>query len=152
MISQLYFYPVQLCRKEYARGQGFWCVLYDDLVSNIQFNVDCMFSYLAIYPAAGRLPAEEGMDRLKSLRRQLSMKYDNTTEKYLELPDSTHTLLHTEPIASIPFLFSLAIAVLSATCLLLVLVNEWSDGQDGNFLDVPTGVSTGVRGAQYCGK
>lgn len=70
----------------------------------------------------------------------------------MTLPASTHTLLHTEPINSVAFLFSLGIAALSASCLLLVLANELSKGQQGNLLDVPTGVSSGVRGAQFCGK
>jgi len=69
----------------------------------------------------------------------------------MSLPESTHTLLITEKIISIPFLFSLGIACLSATCLLLVLLNELNKGQSGNFLDVPGGVGGSVRGAQFCG-
>ncbi|KAL7518261.1 hypothetical protein ACHAWX_003107 [Stephanocyclus meneghinianus] len=88
---------------------------------------------------------------INSTERKLSKDFDSqANEQYMTLPASTHTLLHTEPINSVAFLFSLGIAVLSASCLLLVLANEMSKGQKGNLLDVPTGVSTGVRGAQYC--
>jgi hypothetical protein len=70
----------------------------------------------------------------------------------MDLPASTHTLLHTEPIFSFPFLFSLGIAVLSALCLVLVLVSELKPGESGNWLDVPTGITTSVKVAQYCGE
>lgn len=90
---------------------------------------------------------------MNSPERKLPKDIDSqANEQYMTLPASTHTLLHTEPINSVAFLFSLGIAVLSASCLLLVLANEMSKGQNGNLLDVPTGVSTGVRGAQYCGE
>lgn len=70
----------------------------------------------------------------------------------MDLPASTHTLLHTEPVCSFPFFFSLGIAVLSALCLILVLVSELKPGESGNWLDVPTGITTSVRVAQYCGE
>jgi hypothetical protein len=73
-------------------------------------------------------------------------------DTHIELPASTHTLLHTEPICSIAFLFSLGIAVLSSLCLILVLISEFKQGESGNLLDVPTGISSSVRAAQYCGK
>ena len=102
------------------------------------------------FPVAQEQP--QGTESLSLLRRQLSRNYDNNNEKYVGLPASTHTMLHTEQITSIPFLFSLGVAILAASCLLLVLVNELSNAQKGNILDVPTGVSSGVRGAQFCGK
>jgi len=73
-------------------------------------------------------------------------------DQYMELPASTLTLLHTEPIFSIAFLFSLGIATLSAMCLILVLVSEFQGGEEGNWLDVPTGISSSVLAAQYCGE
>eukprot|EP00804_Cyclotella_cryptica_P003412 CCRYP_018561-RA/>CCRYP_018561-RA protein AED:0.21 eAED:0.21 QI:122/0.81/0.75/1/0.54/0.58/12/0/862 len=91
-------------------------------------------------------------ERISYMKRKIANEYDNqANEQYMTLPTSTHTLLHTEPIFSVAFIFSLGIAALSASCLLLVLVNEMSKGQQGNLLDVPTGVSSGVRGAQFCG-
>ncbi len=70
----------------------------------------------------------------------------------MSLPESTHTLLITEKILSIPFAFAVGVACLSFSCLLLVLLNELSKGQNGNLLSVPGGVGPGVRGAQFCGE
>lgn len=93
------------------------------------------------------------MENTSSIKREQGSDYDNkANDECMTLPASTHTLLHTEPINSIAFLFSLGIAALSVSCLLLVLANELSKGQKGNLLDVPTSVSSGVRGAQFCGK
>ncbi|KAL7519551.1 hypothetical protein ACHAWX_004352 [Stephanocyclus meneghinianus] len=92
------------------------------------------------------------MENTSSIKREQGSDYDNkANDEWMTLPASTHTLLHTEPINSIAFLFSLGIAALSVSCLLLVLANELSKGQKGNLLDVPTSVSSGVRGAQFCG-
>ena len=89
-------------------------------------------------------------ERSKTIQRKPSNAYDEI--KYIDLPASTHTLLHTEPICSVAFLFSLSVAVLSAMCLTLVLISEFKEGQDGNLLDVPTGITPSVRAAQYCGE
>mmetsp|Transcript_21224 Transcript_21224/g.42271 ORF Transcript_21224/g.42271 Transcript_21224/m.42271 type:complete len:529 (+) Transcript_21224:97-1683(+) len=72
-------------------------------------------------------------------------------ENYMSLPASTHTLLITETLLSVSFVFALGIACLSAACLSLVLLNELSKGQKGNVLSIPGGVGAGVRGAQFCG-
>ncbi len=83
----------------------------------------------------------------------VSFLEENTTnENYMSLPESTHTLLVTEAILSVSFLFAVGIACISAACLLLVLLNELSKGQKGNLLNIPGGVGTGVRGAQFCGE
>ena len=48
---------------------------------------------------------------------------DEDDEGYITLPESTHTLLHTQPMNSLPFAFSVGIALLSISCLVLVLWN-----------------------------
>lgn len=65
----------------------------------------------------------------------------------LTLPESTHTLLFTEPIHSKAFLFSLAIASLSIMCLLLALTNKvvTLDGMR----EIPGNVGHTVKIAQF---
>jgi len=71
------------------------------------------------------------------------------TRSTLGLPESTHTLLFTEPVCSPPFAFAVGIAIMSYLCLILTLENNVSDGSEGNRIDVPANVSTSVRVAQY---
>lgn len=70
-----------------------------------------------------------------------------------ELPQSTHMLLFTEPVCSLPFAFAVVILVLSLTCLRLAeegLGFTNRDGDDSWNLDtVPVNVSKSVRAAQY---
>jgi len=65
----------------------------------------------------------------------------------ITLPQSTHTLLFTEPVCSKSFQFSVAIATLSILCLLLALTNN------GITLDgigqVPANVGMSVKIAQF---
>eukprot|EP00984_Skeletonema_dohrnii_P016809 scaffold7526_cov115-Skeletonema_dohrnii-CCMP3373.AAC.8 len=65
----------------------------------------------------------------------------------ITLPQSTHTLLFTEPVCSKSFQFSVAIATLSILCLLLALTNN------GITLDgigqVPANVGKAVKIAQF---
>ena len=65
----------------------------------------------------------------------------------ITLPQSTHTLLFTEPVCSKSFQFSVAIATLSILCLLLALTNN------GITLDgigqVPANVGIAVKIAQF---
>jgi len=65
----------------------------------------------------------------------------------LTLPESTHTLLFTEPIHSKAFLFSLAIASLSIMCLILALTNKvvTLDGMR----EIPGNVGHTVKIAQF---
>ncbi|KAL3803524.1 hypothetical protein HJC23_014072 [Cyclotella cryptica] len=65
------------------------------------------------------------------------------------LPQSTHSLLFTEPIGSIPFGYAFGIVILSLVSLLLALVNNLDAGTPGNPLGVPVQVDTSVRIAQY---
>eukprot|EP00804_Cyclotella_cryptica_P013962 CCRYP_002470-RA/>CCRYP_002470-RA protein AED:0.15 eAED:0.22 QI:0/0.33/0.25/1/0.33/0.75/4/415/154 len=67
------------------------------------------------------------------------------------LPQSTHSLLFTEPIGSIPFGYAFGIVILSLVSLLLALVNNLDAGTPGNPLGVPVQVDTSVRIAQYFG-
>ena len=67
----------------------------------------------------------------------------------IELTRSTHSLLFTEPINSLPFAFALVIVLVSYTCLFLACHNNMQDGSKGNLLNVPFGVAVDVRIAQY---
>ncbi|KAL7533728.1 hypothetical protein ACHAXR_006358 [Thalassiosira sp. AJA248-18] len=67
----------------------------------------------------------------------------NSSEGALKLPESTHSFLFTEPVCSIPFLFSLGIAAISYGCLALALVYNVKHGC------IPTNVVSSVRVAQY---
>ena len=90
---------------------------------------------------------------VRTMKRKLSSEYENLEHEHLiDLPASTHTFLHTEPIFSVAFVFSLGIAVLSAMCLFLVLINEIKEGEDGNRLALPHGITPSVVAAQYCGE
>ena len=64
-------------------------------------------------------------------------------EEPLTIPQSTHSFLFTEDINSMPFLFSVGIAGICCTCLLLALINNLQNGQ------VPANVDVSVRIAQY---
>ena len=109
------------------------------ITSDILTRSFCFFLYFCIfYTCKMKIPDDE--------------KDDDHEEDYTVLPESTHTLLHTEKIASVPFVYAVFIAGLSMLCLLLVLLNEMSKGDEGNWLSVPGGVSNAVRVAQYCGE
>jgi len=73
----------------------------------------------------------------------------NEEDKYVPLPASTNTFMHTEPVHSLPFLVSIAVAALSVFSMGLVLYNSVGHGV---WLDVPAGVGGDVRCAQYCGE
>lgn len=63
------------------------------------------------------------------------------------LPESTHTLLFTEPINSKPFVGGFLIAGMSILCLLLALLdNPWSNLKDS----IPANVKPTVKVAQFC--
>mmetsp|Transcript_688 Transcript_688/g.1137 ORF Transcript_688/g.1137 Transcript_688/m.1137 type:complete len:644 (-) Transcript_688:26-1957(-) len=67
----------------------------------------------------------------------------------IELTRSTHSLLFSEPINSLPFVFAIIIVLMSYTCLFLACYNNIQGGSPGNRLNVPVGVSGDVRIAQY---
>ena len=64
-------------------------------------------------------------------------------EEPITIPQSTHSLLFTEDINSLPFLFSLYITVISYICLILALINNLQNGK------IPANVDLSVRIAQY---
>lgn len=67
----------------------------------------------------------------------------------IELTQSTHSLLFSEPINSLPFAFALIIVLMSYTCLILACWNNMQGGYQGNRLNAPMGVEVDVRIAQY---
>ena len=68
----------------------------------------------------------------------------------ITLPESTHTLLFTEPIKSKPFLFSVIIAAMSTLCLILALLNNLPQPGEGFKGIIPANVTPAVKAAQYC--
>lgn len=73
----------------------------------------------------------------------------------IQLPQSTHSLLFTEPIWSVPFAFSIAILALSITCLVLAIIDNlerlgyYQYLRGTSDMHVPANVSRAVRMAQY---
>eukprot|EP00571_Detonula_confervacea_P010374 CAMPEP_0172301852 /NCGR_PEP_ID=MMETSP1058-20130122/3671_1 /TAXON_ID=83371 /ORGANISM="Detonula confervacea, Strain CCMP 353" /LENGTH=597 /DNA_ID=CAMNT_0013012139 /DNA_START=29 /DNA_END=1819 /DNA_ORIENTATION=+ len=61
----------------------------------------------------------------------------------IQLPQSTHSLLFSEPVFSLPYGFALGLFTMSTTCLVLALVNNI------NTNDIPANVMPAVRTAQY---
>ena len=71
-------------------------------------------------------------------------------EEPIMLTQSTHSFLFTEPTFSLPFNFALVIISISYICLLLALINVlYEDFTPDNPFNVPVGVSTEVKIAQY---
>ena len=68
------------------------------------------------------------------------------------LAESTHSLLITEPIASLPFMFGVFSIALSISCLCLVLTSSIEKGTSRNRLGIPAGVAATTRAAQFLGK
>ncbi|KAL7539202.1 hypothetical protein ACHAXR_009093 [Thalassiosira sp. AJA248-18] len=66
----------------------------------------------------------------------------------IEIPQSTHSLLFTENVMSVPFAFAATVYVVSMSCLLLALLDNLSGGSKDNPLNVPANVSPAVRAAQ----
>ena len=70
-------------------------------------------------------------------------------EETLMLPHSTHTMLFTEDVCSLPFFFAMFVLFVSFSCLCLALWDGLGEGSPGNPLGVPVNVSHQVRAAQY---
>jgi hypothetical protein len=71
-------------------------------------------------------------------------------EEPIKLTQSTYSFLFTEPALSLPFVFAVAILLISYTCLLLALVDNIFIGYTPeNPLSVPVGVTAVVKTAQY---
>ncbi|KAL7518889.1 hypothetical protein ACHAWX_003691 [Stephanocyclus meneghinianus] len=94
-------------------------------------------------------------ERLQLIESRLDEREDTKLGTALcneyTLPESTFSLLVTEHPLSSPFIFAVFTATLSLTCLGLVLADAVSKGTAGNRLNVPPGVSSAVRGAQFVG-
>jgi len=74
---------------------------------------------------------------------------DKPEPESTHLPESTHTLLFTQPICSTPFGFSIAIIFLSFSCLTMALSYNLPNALPGNPLGVPANVAREVRIASY---
>ena len=76
-------------------------------------------------------------------------KDDDSVDDAITLPQSTHTLLFTEPIKSRAFVQSVFIAGLSILCLLLALLNTEGAKLGGYKEVIPANVPHAVKIAQY---
>ena len=89
---------------------------------------------------------DSGDNVAASIRRRRQSFLDDAELDPIDLPESTHTLLFTEPICSVPFAVGISIAGLSILCLLLALF----DNNLSNLKDViPANVDVAVKTAQY---
>lgn len=79
-------------------------------------------------------------------RRQSGLDDDDLDP--VTLPKSTHTLLFTEPINSIPFVVSVVIAAISIECLYLALFNNGIAKKIVRDV-IPANVDRSVKAAQY---
>ena len=89
------------------------------------------------------------------LSTAVNLKNDDDDEKDddldpITLPESTHTLLFTEPIGSKPFALSVMIAAMSFLCLILALLNNLPRPGNGVQDVIPANVGKSVKIAQYC--
>ncbi|KAL3792962.1 hypothetical protein HJC23_010975 [Cyclotella cryptica] len=75
---------------------------------------------------------------------------DTEEEFGINLPHSTHSLLFTEPVLSLPFWFAASTASLSFFVMILALINNRSGSTENNVYSVPVNVSPAVRASQYC--
>jgi len=72
-------------------------------------------------------------------------------DESVKLPESTHTLLFTQPACSIPFLFSVGIVILTYGCLILTgyKITGGNFQDPSNRWNLPVNVTWEVRTAQY---
>ncbi|KAL7521761.1 hypothetical protein ACHAWX_006442 [Stephanocyclus meneghinianus] len=75
---------------------------------------------------------------------------DAKDEFVINLPHSTHSLLFTEPVLSLPFWFAVSTAGLSFFVMVLALINNKSGSTETNVYSIPVNVSPTVRASQYC--
>jgi len=77
---------------------------------------------------------------------------DESVAEPIALPQSTHTLLFTQPATSFPFAFAVVVAFICFSCLVMALLNNLTWGGDderGDILGVPANVGFAVIAAQY---
>jgi len=53
---------------------------------------------------------------------------DESVAEPIALPQSTHTLLFTQPATSFPFVFAIAVALVCCSCLVMALLNNLTSG------------------------
>ncbi|KAL7534025.1 hypothetical protein ACHAXR_005587 [Thalassiosira sp. AJA248-18] len=82
----------------------------------------------------------EAVDRFQENK---DMREEEGALDPIQLPQSTHSLLFTSPVFSLPFAFAVGILAISFLCLGLAFANTLQTN------DIPVNVSWGVRGAQY---
>ena len=85
----------------------------------------------------------QSTDRFSDDKIPLDLSDREHIKDPVQLPQSTHSLLFSEPVCSLPFAFAVGILLISFGCLGLAFVNNI----DVN--DVPVNVTPAVRGAQY---
>ena len=83
-----------------------------------------------------------------------SSRNDGGVADPVEIPASTHSLLFTQPVRSLPFAYAVGVALLSLCSLALVSWNSTGltkeKREDFDLIpNVPVNVSTSVRMAQY---
>ena len=78
---------------------------------------------------------------------------DESVAEPIALPQSTHTLLFTQPATSFPFVFAIAVALVCCSCLVMALLNNLTSGggddKRGDFIGMPANVGYAVIAAQY---
>ena len=67
----------------------------------------------------------------------------------ITLPQSTHSLLFTEPVFSLPFGFGFVVLIITSWSLSFALIDALQPGGPGNQFNIPADVTFIVRGAQY---
>ncbi|KAL9180841.1 hypothetical protein ACHAXT_011294 [Thalassiosira profunda] len=91
----------------------------------------------------GDTPTPQSTDRFSDDKNPVDLSDRDHIKDPVQLPQSTHSLLFSEPVCSLPFAFAVGILLISFGCLGLAFVNNI----DVN--DVPVNVTPAVRGAQY---
>ena len=94
-------------------------------------------------------------DRVLFLERRVECydeeKNDPLDDTNYSLPESTFSLLITESVTSVPFVFAAFTVILSVACLVLTLASSIS-GPGVNPLGMPAGVAWTTRFAQFLGE
>jgi len=75
--------------------------------------------------------------------------FNEYVEEPILLPQSTNSLLYTEPIRSLAFAYALLVFSLSTLGLALALANNLEGGTRENPFNIPVQIDTSVRIAQY---
>ncbi|EJK75810.1 hypothetical protein THAOC_02455 [Thalassiosira oceanica] len=93
---------------------------------------------------------DEKPNNLTRLGSELNRSQEEPLE-LTQLPESTYSLLITEPTFTKAYTFGIVTALLSMTCLAMTLIYSFDQGDDSNPWGLPVGVDKRVRGAQFLG-